>query len=248
MRHDVAISSNKRIGKLMKPVSPTYDVIVTGSSAKLELGYIAISNCTLIHTPEGPVLFDVGGTVSREMIRVGLKRRGYEPGDITRIFLSHLHHDHVLNIDMFPAITKVFVSKAEWNYVENPHPEDDWIPWLIQEQLRKYDLNLLDGSGELSPGVRYFPAPGHTPGCYAVALSGDDGKTTTLAGDAIKFPKEALRRRVDHSFDAPETAARSIDTIMRMSDVIIPGHFPTIYKEGDSITWDDCQSFPLLMR
>jgi glyoxylase-like metal-dependent hydrolase (beta-lactamase superfamily II) len=227
---------------------PTYDVLVTGSSAKLEVGYIAISNCTLVHTAEGPVLFDVGGTVAREMIRVGLKKRGLAPSDITRIYMSHLHHDHSLNIDMFPTSTKVFVSRAEWNYVDNPHPGDDWVPWMIKEQFGKYDLTLLEGSGELSTGVRYFQAPGHTPGCQALALAGADGKTTVLAGDAIKFPKEALRRRVDHSFDTPEVAARSIDTIMRMADVIIPGHFPTIYKEGDSITWDDGQAFPLVMR
>jgi glyoxylase-like metal-dependent hydrolase (beta-lactamase superfamily II) len=227
---------------------PSYDVIVTGSSAKLDVGYIAVSNCTLVHTAEGPMLFDVGGTVAREMIRVGLKRRGLAPSDITRVFLSHLHHDHCLNIDLFPRSTKVFVSQAEWAYVDNPHPEDDWVPWLIKQQVSGYDLTLLDGSGDISTGVRYFQAPGHTPGCQALALSGADGKTTVLAGDAIKFPKEALRRRVDHSFDTAETAAKSIDTIMRMADVIIPGHFPTIYKEGDSITWDDCQMFPLVMR
>ncbi|NBQ40287.1 MAG: MBL fold metallo-hydrolase [Alphaproteobacteria bacterium] len=227
---------------------PIYDVIVTGSSAKLDVGYIAISNCTLIHTAEGPVLFDVGGTVAREMIRVGLKQRGLQLSDITRIYLSHLHHDHALNIDMFPYRTKVFVSRAEWNYVDHPNPADDWVPWMIKEQVSKYDLTLLEGSGDLSYGVRYFQAPGHTPGSQALALSSADGKTTVLAGDAIKFPKEALRRRVDHSFDTPEVAAKSIDTIMRMADVIVPGHFPTIYKEGDSITWDDCQSFPLVMR
>lgn len=226
----------------------SYDVIVTGSSAKLTLGYIAISNCTLVHTPDGPMLFDVGGTVAREMIRAGLKQRGLAPSDITRVFMSHLHHDHSLNIDMFPKSTKVFVSRAEWDYVDNPHPEDDWVPWMIKEQMKTYDLTLLEGGGELCDGIRYIPAPGHTPGCQALLLTGADGKTTTLAGDAIKFPKEALRRRVDHSFDTPEVAAKSIDTIMRLSDVIIPGHFPTIYKEGDSITWDDCQNFPLVMR
>jgi N-acyl homoserine lactone hydrolase len=227
---------------------PTYDVLVTGSSAKLDLGYIGVSNCTLVHTADGPILFDVGGTVAREMITVGLQRRGLKPSDITRVFLSHLHHDHVMNINLFPYSTQVFVSQAEWDYVSNPNPADDWIPWLIQEQLRKYNLSMLHGGGELSAGVRYFPAPGHTPGCYALALSGSDGKTTTLAGDAIKFPKEALRRRVDHAFDTPEIAARSIETIMEMSDIVIPGHFPTLYKEDGSITWDECQSFPLVMR
>ncbi len=42
-----------------------HDIIVTGSSAELGAGYIAVSNCTLVHTAEGPMLFDVGGTVAQ---------------------------------------------------------------------------------------------------------------------------------------------------------------------------------------
>jgi len=90
---------------------------VTGSSAKLGAGYIAVSNCTLVHTAEGPMLFGGVRSLARS---AGRNWRILSPKDITRVFLYHLHHDHSLNIDMFPKTTKVFVSKAEWSCVCRP--------------------------------------------------------------------------------------------------------------------------------
>ena len=232
----------------MGNTSPSYDILVTGNSLKLGVGYLGMSNCTLIHTADGPILFDVGGWVTRDMIRAGLERFGLTPKDISRVFLSHLHNDHVLNIDMFSYSTRVFVSRAEWDYVSNPNPKDDWIPWGVQDQLKKYNLTLLDDGQELSAGVRCFPVPGHTPGCYAVSLTIADGTTATLAGDAIKFPKEALRCWVDHAFDTQEIAAKSIKTIVEMSDVIVPGHFCPIQKRDGELTWDDSQEIALVIR
>jgi len=52
-------------GEDMSSFQVSHDIIVTGSSAKLGAGYIAVSNCTLVNTAEGPILFDVGGTVAR---------------------------------------------------------------------------------------------------------------------------------------------------------------------------------------
>ena len=232
----------------MSAASPSYDVIVQGNSFILDVGGLGISNCTLVHTADGPVLFDVGSHITRDMIKAGLARRGLKPSDIGRVFLSHMHFDHVMNIDLFPYTTEVFVSRAEWDYVSAPNSADDWLPWGIQDQLKKYRLNLLEGSADLAHGVKYFPAPGHTPGCYALALELADGTRATLAGDAVKFPREAIREQADHAFDTREVAARSIRTIVEMSDVIVPGHFGSLSKEDGKIVWSERQSLHLIAR
>jgi N-acyl homoserine lactone hydrolase len=228
--------------------SPTYDVLVQGNSFILDVGGLGISNTTLVTTGDGPIIFDLGSHITRDMIKAGLAQRGLKPSDIPRIFLSHMHFDHVMNINLFPYSTEVFVSRAEWDYVSNPNPADDWLPWGIQDQLKKYKLHLIEGTAELSPGVKYFPAPGHTPGCYALALDLADGKIATLAGDAVKFPREAILGRADHSFDTKENAARSIKTIVEMSDIIIPGHYGTLFKENGHIIWSDTQKLNLIAR
>jgi len=226
----------------------TYDIVVKGNNLRLADGYLGMTNLTLIRGNDGYILVDVGHTVNRQGLVRGLKQRGLTPGDISRVFLSHLHNDHVMNIDLFPYATQVFVSRAEFDYAAKPHPEDPWIPWMVREQLQKYDLKLLDGAGEFQSDIRYVPAPGHTPGCYALILDTKDRGRVVLAQDAIKFPKEALNERVDHAFDTQERAAATIKMLLPIADRLIPGHFMEMYRDAGTFTWDDTMEFPLVIR
>lgn len=225
-----------------------YDIVVKGNSLRLSEGYLAFANLTLIHTEEGPMMFDVGHAVNRECLVNGLARRGLEPCDIPRVFLSHLHFDHVNNIDLFPYATTVFVSRAEWDYAEKPHKDDPFVPWLVREQLQKYNLILLEGSGELDPGLRYIPAPGHTPGCTALVFDTKDKGRVVIAGDAIKFPIEMLKCASDHAFDTLETASRTIKHLVSIADRIVPGHFCEMVRQDGTFVWDDVTELHLVVR
>jgi glyoxylase-like metal-dependent hydrolase (beta-lactamase superfamily II) len=227
---------------------PTYEIIVRGNNLRLAEGFLGMTNITLIRGRDGFILVDVGHTVNRQGLENALRQRGLSPRDVKRVFLSHLHNDHVMNIDLFPFETEVFVSRAEFDYAAAPHPEDPWIPWMVREQLGKYRLRLLDGPGEFQPGIRYVPAPGHTPGCYALILDTPDKGRVVVAQDAIKFPKEALNARVDHAFDTQERAAETIRMLLPLADRLIPGHFMEMRRTEGSFTWDDTMEFPLLIR
>lgn len=228
-------------------MSVNYEIIVHGNNLRIDVGYLGMANITLVDTSQGPMLVDVGHTVNKQGVVAGLAKRGLKPSDVPRIFLSHLHVDHVMNIDLFPYSTEVFVSRAEYEYAANPHPEDPWVPWMIREQLGKYKLRLLDGPGEFQSDIRYIPAPGHTPGCYALALDTSRGKVI-VAQDAIKFPKEALNARVDHAFDTHERASETVRNLLAIADRIIPGHFVEMYKENGRFTWNDVMEFPIIIR
>ena len=225
-----------------------YEILVKGNNLRFCCGYVGLANLTLLDTQEGPIMFDVGHTVNRQGLVSGLKERGLAPADVPRVFLSHLHVDHVMNIGIFPFSTKVYVSRAEWEYAANPHPEDPWMPWLIREQLQKYDLQLIEGEGELVPGARYFPVPGHTPGCMALSLDTSDKGRVVLAGDALKFPREMLQKGADHAFDSHENASASIELILSIADRIVPGHFPEMIRRGDTFLWDEPAELTLFIR
>ena len=229
-------------------MSVDYDIVVKGNNLRLDEGFLGLANLTLIHTDEGPMIFDVGHAVNREALVNGLERRGFKPSDIPRVFLSHLHYDHVNNIDLFPYTTKVFVSRAEWEYAAAPNAEDPWIPWMIREQLEKYDVQFLDGAGEFQTGIRYFPAPGHTPGSYGLILETEDKGTVVVAGDALKFPKEALKCQCDHAFDSPEIGTETIKHILTLGDRIIPGHFSELIRSDGNYVWDEPCELHLIIR
>ncbi len=78
-----------------------YEVIVRGSNLVLGTGFLGLANITLIRCEGGPVLFDTGHHVNRPALVEALARRGLEPTDIKKVFLSHLHFDHSINVDLF---------------------------------------------------------------------------------------------------------------------------------------------------
>lgn len=225
-----------------------YEIVVPGNSVRLPEGFIGLANLTLVHTGAGPMLYDVGHAPNRQGLVAGLATRGLKPADVPRVFLSHLHVDHVLNIDLFPTSTQVFVSRAEWDYVATPHKDDEFVPWLIREQLGKYDLRLLDDEGEFEPGLRHMLVPGHTPGCAALVLDTAAKGRVVIAGDAIKYSKEVIRQACDAAFDTKENGTRSIKKILAMADRIVPGHFSEFVREGNLFVWEEPAQVNLIFR
>jgi glyoxylase-like metal-dependent hydrolase (beta-lactamase superfamily II) len=209
--------------------------------------FLGLSNVTLIQGAAGPILFDTGGYISRLGLLKALAAHGLRPSDIPVVFLSHLHFDHAHNVDLFPQ-ARFLVSRREWDYVPNPHPDDLLVPWGIREQLSKCRLELIEGEGQLDTGISFFPAPGHTPGCYAVELASESG-VTIVAGDAIKYVKEVILQRCDMAFDTLEAGTKSIARILAKADRIVPGHFPELVRQKNGVfSWDEPAPFELLIR
>ncbi|CAN5423096.1 N-acyl homoserine lactonase family protein [soil metagenome] len=229
-------------------MTPTYEIIVRGNNLRLKDDFLGMSSISLIHGASGPILFDTGGYVSRVGLLKQLRQRNLAPSDIKRVFLSHLHFDHSHNIDLFPQ-ARVFVSKREWEYAADPHPDDIMMPWGIREQLSKGDVELLEGEGFIDDGISYFPAPGHTPGCYALEFQTADKGRVVIAGDAIKYIKEVILGRCDMAFDTIEAGTASIQCILARADRIVPGHFPELIRQpSGSFSWEEDASFHLLVR
>lgn len=226
---------------------PDYDIIVHGNNLRLRDGFLGLANVTLIRGAAGPMLVDTGGYVTRTTLVAALADRGLAPADIRVVFLSHLHFDHAHNIDLFPH-AKVLVSRAEWDYAKRPAEEDLFMPWGIHGQLEKHDLELIAGEGQVTDRVTFFPAPGHTPGSFAVALETDRLGTVVIAGDAIKYAKEAINAACDMAFDSAAAGTRSIERILAMADRIVPGHFPELIRTATGVTWTDAAELPLLIR
>ena len=236
--------AHKRISNFLR-----YDIILQGNNLAIADGYLGLCSVTLVHTDEGPLLFDTGHFGTRPGLVRNLGLRGVKPEDIKFVFLSHLHFDHVNNMDLFPR-AKVFVSALEKEYAVRPHPDDPCVPWMLQEQMAKHDVTVLrDPTGELFPGIQFHHMPGHTPGSYVLSLDTPDRGRVVLAGDALKYPKELLARQSDMVFDSVQNSTISINKIAVMADRIVPGHFLEMVKDENLVfTWDNYANFTLLIR
>ena len=229
-------------------MSPTYEILVQGNNLRLKNDFLGIANVTLIRSHDGLMLFDTGGYISRLGLLKALRDRNIAPADIKTVFLSHLHFDHAHNVDLF-AHARFVVSEREWEYAACPHPEDLLLPWGIREQLSKGNVEFIKGEGQLDRGVHFFPAPGHTPGCYGLELDTADRGRVIIAGDAIKYAKEAILKRCDMAFDGVDVGTRTIKRILERADRIVPGHFPELIRQPDGhFSWEESAPFELLIR
>jgi glyoxylase-like metal-dependent hydrolase (beta-lactamase superfamily II) len=226
---------------------PTYTVLVEGNNLRLDGGFLGLSSIVLIESDGNKILVDTGHHVTRLMLLKALKERGLTPEDVDIVLLTHLHFDHVNNVDLFKR-ARILVSKAEWVYAANPHPDDHFVPCHIRSILSEMNLKLFDEPPEIASGVKVIATPGHTPGHCSVLVTTDTG-ITAIAGDAIKYPKETLTQCCDLAFDTIENGTESIGKLMNVADHIIPGHFPEIYRVGEGrFAWGDGTPFNLIIR
>ncbi len=127
----------------------------------------------------------------------GLNNRGYKSGDITDVFLTHLHADHCGGAVYresetgsykltFPKATH-HVSRTQWDWAmaNNPREADAFLEENIIPIGQSGHLNLVDDDDEeLFPGFSVMMCYGHTPGLMIPVIN-TGGKTLVYTGDLI---------------------------------------------------------------
>ena len=126
----------------------------------------------------------------------GIRKRGYEPEDITDVFLTHLHADHcgggvIRSRDRtgfeltFPQAS-YHVSRLQWEWAvkNNPREEDAFLEENIIPVADSGHLILVDEEGELFPGFSVRIFRGHTPGLMIPVID-YKGRTLVYTGDLI---------------------------------------------------------------
>lgn len=126
----------------------------------------------------------------------GLKSRGYAPGDITDVFLTHLHADHcggcVKNRSEGEGYELLFpnaayhVSRAQWEWAlkNNLREADAFLEENILPIGQSGRLNLIDEDGELFRGFDVRICFGHTPGLMIPVID-YNGRKLVYTGDLI---------------------------------------------------------------
>jgi glyoxylase-like metal-dependent hydrolase (beta-lactamase superfamily II) len=219
----------------------TYEILVPGNSLEWSGGFLGFANLTLVTTSEGTLLFDTGHYINRGALVAALAARGMVPGDVNKVFLSHIHFDHANNVDLFTDAV-IYLGKADWEYAQNPAKGDLFIPWGIHHQLSNNKLELLDHDADIGGGLTALTLPGHTPGSMGVRFEHGTNGTVVIAGDAIKNLNEVINDRqsnLEYQFPVAASLAEdeaSIARVVGMADCIIPGHFPELKRDGKVFT------------
>jgi N-acyl homoserine lactone hydrolase len=155
-------------------------------------------------------------------IAAQLNALGIEPPQIDYVINTHLHFDHAGN--NFQFINATFFAQREHyeHALGNPDfPNEYWnVPGLRYE--------LLDGGGEVLPGVEIVVTPGHAPGHQSVVLHLRRDGDLVICGDAI-YLQDNLDLENWQAMADPEEArksARRLTELEAQGARLLYGHDP----------------------
>jgi len=159
------------------------------------------STVTLIDAGSKRIIVDTGYLGEDGILTDSLSARGLTPADIDFVVNTHLHLDHCGCNLMFRQ--SVFYADKK----ESPPAY----------------FRVANNGKEIVPGVRFLSTPGHTEGSLSVIVE-TDGKTYAIVGDAIPTVENYETMTPPAINIDPRLAKESMKRILKVADVIIPGH------------------------
>lgn len=199
------------------------DLLIPGLPAKTDHFLFGICSLLLLRGAGRTILFDTGPFRVRPILIDALKSLGLTPKNVDTVFLTHLHWDHVENLDLF-AHAEIITPRLEFDYAASPRPNDWGTPPYVREILQGMRVSLLpDEEQEIFPGVRTLLLPGHSVGLQGLVV--DTGhERAVLASDALWSARDAVRGVPDVAFFNPEKAQASLDRALAAGELFYPGH------------------------
>lgn len=182
-----------------------------------EKGALKISlNPFLIKSGDKNILFDVGvgdfgEDTSTETIKENLAKHNLTEYDITDIFASHLHYDHIGGLAghssgywelTFPD-ANIWVSGEDWKQtIDKDVYYDEEKTEFAHFLDARADLHFLDENDQPYPEISVKRTGGHTE--FSQVLLFDDGRHKYLmAGDVLATRGEVNRKfEAKYDFDA----------------------------------------------
>lgn len=148
----------------------------------------------VVVTSEDVLLLDAGLGFERHgvlQVHQNLMDAGINPGEVTKILMTHLHKDHAGGVSKLNEQTrhyelafpnaKYYIQKKELEFAfEKGFPS--YIPHEIEMLKDSPNVVLLDGDGVINGYIKYQVVGGHCPFHQAFWIV-DGGETVFFGGD-----------------------------------------------------------------
>lgn len=156
-------------------------------------------NALFVDDGNNKLLVDTGlGNPERSGLLASLAEADLSPEDITIVYLTHFHGDHIGGLTQpdgsltFPNARYV-TMKEEWEHWTNEATLATMgeRAALIQQKILplKDKMTLLAHSNAMMPGVQVVAAPGHTPGHSGLLLNSMGQRLLALADTIGRLPQ-----------------------------------------------------------
>jgi glyoxylase-like metal-dependent hydrolase (beta-lactamase superfamily II) len=227
-----------------QPYREKYPDTFAGDYMRIEIG------CYLVRSQGRTILIDTGygeGPIAsigglRGQLMADLASKKVRPDEVDRVFLSHLHSDHVgwnttvregQAIPTFPN-ARYMVHQADWEAFRKPEIQARFsFPYMdrcVQSLDRLGVLDVIVEDRDLTGEVRVLHTPGHTPGHMSVLVA-SQGHRSLIQGDVLVHPAQVTEPDWNCHFDmdweaATQTRKRLLDLVEAERTAVVSCHFP----------------------
>lgn len=140
-------------------------------------------------------------------------RTGRSLGEVTALFFTHPHGDHVVDADRYGEASLLVGDEMDW--ADSP----------IRSKLTVFPQQRF-------PGVQAVALPGHTAGSCGLSFA-YAGRRMLIAGDAVMTRDFFLAEEGYFNSVDPAQASDTIRLIRKSYDVVVPGHDMLFWVEEE---------------
>lgn len=151
----------------------------------------------LAQTPEGKTFMNTFVLRVSKTLAAQLKEIGYAPETISNLGISHMHGDHVGNVDLFPR-AMLLMQKEEYEAAFGPEPGKYGFDPAAYSTLRSNPVKTLEGDYDVfgDGTVVIKRMLGHTPGHQALYVRLPKTGNIFLSGDLVHYTDNWVHKRV----------------------------------------------------
>lgn len=166
-----------------------------------------------------------------EDIRGILARAHVDPLEVTHLFFTHLHYDHVSNVDLFPNAKLVLDASGYREALRRLELGLCWVPGEVIFPMRDrwQDRLILSEDSEVLPGIRTMHFGGHTPCSMGVSVSTSAG-TAVITGDVVSLYENIERDVPIGVLENRAEIMAAMDRVRREADIVLPSHDPRVLR------------------
>lgn len=158
---------------------------------------------------------------------------------IEHIIITHMHFDHIGNMDYFPK-AKFYLQDAEMSFATGrymchaciAHPFNVKDVMQMVHNVHQGNVIFIDGSKEIAPGISLHKVGGHTGGLQVVRVHTERG-WVVLASDASHFYRNKMEKNpypIVFNIGEMMEGFDLLDELASSPEHIIPGHDPDVLK------------------